>query len=184
MIQRIDIIMDNNEYKMVHGDINLSQWVVAIKNESIVATCLSNANKSRERAFVFPVQEGSLFLYNSSYDFYAFFRSAKNQEILDRMSIIKIHSVKDNTIQILTKSMNGVETDPIVKLHNVYLDNGSTRIKVIKDRDNELKLITRIYKTVDPSIPSFVIQKGKDDKSNILYLDRNFNVKDIDEFIP
>ena len=183
MIQRLDIILNKNNFVIIQNE-DIPNWVVTIKNNMIVATALSNANKNRDRAFLFPAQEGSLFLYNSSFDFYAFFRNAKNQEILDRANIIRVHSVKSNTVQIISKELNGKELEPIIKIHNMKIEKGSEKTRVIRDSSKELKIITRVYKSIDPSIPSFIIQKGKDDKSNILYLDRNFNVKDIDNLLP
>ena len=182
MIQRLDIILNKNEFMIVQNEI-IPNWVVTIKNNMIVATALSNANKNRDRAFLFPAQEGSLFLYNSSFDFYAFFRNAKNQEILDRMNIIRVHSVKGNSVQIISKEVNGKEVEPILKIYNMEIEKGSEKIRVIRDSSKELKIVTRVYKSIDPSIPSFIIQKGKDEKSNILYLDRFFNIKDIEEYL-
>ena len=70
MITRINIVKENSEFKIQNKNEIPKNWILEIKNQKLFAISLSNANLERDRINEFNLEEGSLFLFNSSRDFY------------------------------------------------------------------------------------------------------------------
>ena len=80
----------------------LKNWSITANAEctEIIVICNSKANKSKERITRFPMKEGSLFLYNSTNDWYCYFRDMDFQAILDKVHIDTIISTYKDDIVI------------------------------------------------------------------------------------
>ena len=94
MITRINLVKDENGEIVFQNKEDIPKnWVVECKENLLVAVGLSKANPKRERITLFPVKEGSLFLHNSSFDYYCYFRDKELQKILDKYGIQKIVAI-------------------------------------------------------------------------------------------
>ena len=81
MITRINFVKDENGEIVFQNKEDIPKnWVVECKENLLVAVGLSKANPKRERITLFPVKEGSLFLHNSSFDYYCYFRDKELQK--------------------------------------------------------------------------------------------------------
>lgn len=191
MIKRIDIRKEEGEYQLflieeggekILDNSNLKNWIIEIKSNQLIVVGLSNANKHKDRIQFYPLQEGSLFLYNSTYNWYSFFRKKENQELFDKYNLVKAINV-NKIIELEFQFDNGVCINPIQYI------NGFTPIRLSKS-DFEVvteKGTTNFYSIVfkwTGDINSYIIQTGKNDKSNLLYLNATtklLSLENIDE---
>lgn len=108
--RRIDIRLDsNNKYYVeenkdfiIQSDndfIKLTSfnWIIIINHHDryIYIESLSKAKSTRTNKFYVKLSEGSLFLYNSTTDWYWYFREKEIQEFLDEFNIGKLISIPD-----------------------------------------------------------------------------------------
>lgn len=87
------VIVDGIEHvfpnDMPHQHFQLGSWTLTVTKRYIKIFCSSKA-KEKRRNFKIELRSGSLFLYNSTTNWYWYFRSAEVQEILDKLNIDKM----------------------------------------------------------------------------------------------
>ncbi|GAB7387380.1 hypothetical protein BSNK01_12160 [Bacillaceae bacterium] len=74
--------------------VQVHTWDLKIENEKIIAVSRSRAAKKKR--YVFPLKNGTLFLYNGTGDAYAYFRERAFQDFLDRFGLTKIVQTDPN----------------------------------------------------------------------------------------
>lgn len=141
-------------------------WVIEIFQEEgfFRVTSLSKAS-DKNPVTEFPLKEGSLFLRNHTYNFYAFFRDRKEQSLMDHFDIIKVVVLpegEDPSIHI--SEINSEVVTPIVYMRGVEI----TEVKNLEfDVTDESKTMnSSIVKFRFTDDRGFIIQKlyKRDDK--------------------
>lgn len=101
-------------------------WIIDIKLNRLWIISLSNAKPEPvERMFNLPVQDGSLFLHNSTHDWYYYFRNKNLQDILDKWGITRM--IVTNTV-MATVILNKQTMKPVSL---VYIDEEGPLTNVI-----------------------------------------------------
>ena len=182
MIRRIDVVKNEyGEFEMIYeGEIltsssKLKNWIIEIKDNQLFCIGLSNANKTNERIKIYKLEEGSLFLMNSSYNWYSYFRKKDVQKKLDKYNIIKCKNCSE-FVKIVIDNENttiktyGYNLKEVVK--NVTL-NG-------ENEETSVSVYSLIFKKDNLSSNPFILQKGKNEKSYILYMDNQSSIESIE----
>lgn len=184
MITRINFVKnENNEIVIQKNSTIPKNWLVEIKNNQIITVGLSKANPDREKINSFNLEEGSLFLYNSSFDFYCYFRNKETQDILDKYGIQKVVAI-EHQLNLTLHVINGEVTNPILYKNGFELINSEKSGFVVKDDNREyfqVKLDFRRTHQVN-EVP-FLIQMGKDEFNNILYIGKGKTLTEFDQTI-
>lgn len=182
MIRRIDVVKnEDGDYELVFdGEVldsgsKIKNWIIEIKFQQIFCVGLSNARKTDERIKIYPLEEGSLFLYNSSYNWYSYFRKNEIQDVLDKFNIIKCKSCDSDYVKIVIENYSP-DNIPQFKVFGYELYD---IIQNIESEDEEiteeitLRGKTLVFKKEWMAKNSFILQKGKNEESYILYMDRD-----------
>lgn len=221
MIRRIDIIKKNFENQIIYqiidknkniiGDNNLEfiiyeNWIITFdKNNKIILYSTSKA-KIKNNKYIYNLIEGSLFLVNSSTDFYSFFRKKKIQDFLDLYNIDKLSILSDkNTIAIknfffrnkITKEKIDIEI--VSKMENMNLLLPLNNYEVFSDNTGEILYSENIYiynnsildknnielieELLSIKSENYIFTKSYNSKNdiyhNILYLSKNISIENI-----
>ena len=184
MITRLNIIRNSqNELILENPDLIPKNWILEIKDNKIYTVGLSKANSKRERISMYDLKEGSLFLHNSSFDFYSYFRDKETQSILDKYGIQKMVAIENNLF-ITLHVVNGKVTNPILYLHGFNLINTEKSNFNITDENNEyFQVKLEFIRDRNVSIIPYLIQMGKDEYNNILYIGKGKTLEELDQYI-
>ena len=184
MITRLNLIRNSqNEIVLENPDLIPKNWILEIKDNKIYIVGLSKANSKRERISLFDLKEGSLFLHNSSFDFYAYFRDKDTQSILDKYGIQKMVAI-ENSLFITLHVVNGKVTNQIIYLNGFNLINTEKSNFNITDENNEyFQVKLEFLRDRNISQISYLIQMGKDEYNNILYIGKGKTLEDLDKYI-
>lgn len=184
MITRLNLIRNSqNEIVLENPDLIPKNWILEIKDNKIYTVGLSKANSKRERISLFDLKEGSLFLHNSCFDFYAYFRDKDTQSILDKYGIQKMVAI-ENSLFITLHVVNGKVTNPILYLNGFNLINTEKSNFNITDENNEyFQVKLEFLRDRNISQISYLIQMGKDEYNNILYIGKGKTLEDLDKYI-
>lgn len=109
MITRIDI----KDGSIVLPESIPDNWIVEIKLNRLWVVALSNAKKTNKRVTSIPVQDGSLFLQNSTHDWYYYFRVSALQTILDKYKINRIIANRKVVVTVCIDTVTGKLIEPI-----------------------------------------------------------------------
>ena len=95
MIKRLDLRNVNGKWEF-EGK-HPKNWIIEIFQEEgfFRVTALSKAT-NKDPVTEFPLIEGSLFLKNHTFNFYAFFRERREQSIMDAFNIVKVVVPNEN----------------------------------------------------------------------------------------
>ena len=117
MIKRIDIRKINGEWTLM--DECPRNWIIEIleSTNQIRAIGLSRATE-KDPNFYFPLVEGSLFLRNHTFNFYAFFRERAEQQIMDKFDILKVVVLEED--KKVTFYEVEVEAQESIHNHNAW----------------------------------------------------------------
>lgn len=109
-------------------------WKIRFRNDSMELYCSSKA-KQKRRNFRVSIRSGSLFLYNTTYNWYWNFRSAKVQKMLDEFKIDRMINVDTTIVSISTvfKMEDGKRKE--------YQDEKYQTIKYFSDDLGDYKVI-------------------------------------------
>lgn len=165
MIKRIDIRKINGEWTLM--DECPRNWIIEIleDKQQIRAIGLSRATE-KDPNFYFPLVEGSLFLRNHTFNFYAFFREKAEQQIMDTFGILKVVVLEENKkdyIHITEVNMDIMT--PIVYMRGVDIVD-------VKNMDFELQDDSKTMRT------SMVKVKFNDERGFIIQKCYNRNGRD------
>lgn len=180
MIQRVNIIKKDGEYKLEFPNGKIPNWLIGIYNGTLGFMAFSKAGKGKEFAWRIKCQEGSLFLANNTNNFYWYFRERENQEILDRYGIIKVINTEFPQFELHLRYKDGKEINPIIKCNG-----NAVHSEEVSTNKTEKKYGVNTVKKVQCLVPyegGYAIQKGKDNQSNVLYL-YNITIKDFAELV-
>ncbi len=119
MIKRLDLRNVNGKWEF-EGK-HPKNWIIEIFQEEgfFRVTALSKAT-NKDPVTEFPLIEGSLFLKNHTFNFYAFFRERKEQSIMDTFNIVKVlvpNEKLENRLYIT--EVNGEIITPIIYMRSV-----------------------------------------------------------------
>ena len=180
MITRINLVKnEHNEIIIQNKEDIPKNWIVEIKNNQLIVVGLSKANPNRERVNLFELKEGSLFLYNSSFDFYCYFRKIEIQDILYEYGIQKVVAI-EHKLNLTLHIINGEVTNPILYLNGFECVNSEKSGFVVKNDNKEYFQVKLDFRrTHQVSEVPFLIQQGKDEYNNILYIGKG---KTLEEF--
>ena len=181
MITRINLVKDENGEIVFQNKEDIPKnWVVECKENLLVAVGLSKANPKRDRITLFPVKEGSLFLHNSSFDYYCYFRDKELQKILDKHGIQKIVTI-EHTLFITLHVVNGKVINPILYMNGFEcIDSEKTSFITDSNGQEYFQIKLEFIRQRTISDIHFLIQMGKDENNNILYLGKGTLVEDFD----
>lgn len=161
----------------------LKNWVLEIKKDNLIVVGLSKANKTKDRIQFYPLKEGSLFLYNSTYNWYSYFREKEIQEVFDTHNIIKCINIWKQTVLVHCTFINGISINPVTKIL------GYQPIKIYKNENDQkhdntgtLENIHILY-LLNEGDKGLIVQKGKHSDSNIVYIDDNISLCDLDWYL-
>ena len=181
MITRIDIIQVDDNFQIRNKEDIPKNWLVEIKEKKLFVVGLSNANPERERVSEFSLKEGSLFLFNSSRDFYCYFRNKEIQDIFDEFNIIKMTSITDR-VYVTLHVENGKVTNPITRINGFNIKERVKSSFKIVDGDKEYFQVLFIFEpSKNVSEIPFILQKGINNDNETLYLLKNKTVKEFYE---
>ena len=96
IIENFDKSINYTKEKNEDLVITLDNWDLTITDTTILINAKSRAKNKRCRNFAIDLEEGSLFLYNSSTNWYWYFRPKILQDKLDELKIDRIISIKDD----------------------------------------------------------------------------------------
>jgi hypothetical protein len=192
--KRIDIVVYNGQVRVepVQGYaevqpkdgkylITTGSWSILVSPESINIYCSSKAIKKRNR-FKIATMNGSLFLYNSTNNWYWYFRKKKLQFILDvnkvdNVKMCETHvvelpccvSLKDNVI-----SESSIEKSPSLKYDgdNVTAVLDKTNM-IIDSDDSSIAMVTIKFKFDKFLIVEFLPNHRK------LFIHKNYRIEDL-----
>jgi hypothetical protein len=113
--------MKINELYVKNFFINDSMWDISIDDDIITIISKSKAKKKKTNKFVRPIEEGSYFFYNSTTNWYWYFRPRTMQDLLDRFSIdrmipaegdieLEIYAIKDENDKIIPSDFDLIPT--------------------------------------------------------------------------
>ena len=178
MITRINLVKDENGEIVFQNKEDIPKnWVVECKENLLVAVGLSKANPKRERITLFPVKEGSLFLHNSSFDYYCYFRDKELQKILDKYGIQKIVAI-EHTLFITLHVVNGKVINPILYMNGFEcIDSEKTSFITDSNGQDYFQIKLEFIRQRTISDIHFLIQMGKDEKNDF------FNIISIAYFL-
>ena len=180
MIQRVNIIRENGEYKLKFPNGRIPNWLVGIYKDTLGFMAFSKAGKGKEFAWRIKCQEGSLFLANNTNNFYWYFREKENQRILDKLGIIKVINTEFPVFELHFRYVSGNITNPIIEGNGsiVYSEETCTNKTEKKYGVDTAEKVSYLV----PKDGGYAIQKGKDDQSKVLYL-YNITIKDFAKLI-
>lgn len=221
MIRRIDIIKKNFKNQIIYqlfdknkniiGDSNsksiiYENWIITFdKNNKLILYSTSKA-KIKNNKYIYNLIEGSLFLVNSSVDFYSFFRKKNIQNFLDLYNIDKLSILSDkNTLVVknfffrdkITKEKIDIEIisrmknmDILLPLNNneVFSDNTgkiifSENIYIYNNSildENNIELVEEMLSIKSENYIFTKTYNSKNDSyHNILYLSKNISIENI-----
>lgn len=182
MIRRIDVVKNEyGEFEMIYeGEIltsssKLKNWIIEIKDNQLFCIGLSNANKTNERIKIYKLEEGSLFLMNSSYNWYSYFRKKNMQEKLDKFNIIKCKNCNE-FVKIVIDS-----EDAVIKTYGYKLKDVVKNVTLKgDDEQTTLSVYSLIFKKDYLVSNPFILQRGKNEESYILYMDNQSDIENIE----
>lgn len=184
MITRINLVKnEHNEIIIQNKEDIPKNWIVEIKNNQLIVVGLSKANPNRERTSFFDLQEGVLSLHNSSFDFYCYFRSKEIQDILDKYYIQKVVSIEHKLI-ITLHIINGEVTNPVIYKNGFQLVDSEKSGFVITDGKQEYFQVKLDFRRTNKvaEVP-FLIQQGKNEFNNTLYIGKGKTLEEFDATI-
>ncbi len=182
MIRRIDVVKNEyGEFEMIYeGEIltsssKLKNWIIEIKDNQLFCIGLSNANKTNERIKIYKLEEGSLFLMNSSYNWYSYFRNKNMQEKLDKFNIIKCKNCNEFVKIVIDNE------DAVIKTYGYKLKDAVKNV-TLKGDDGQttLSVYSLIFKKDYLVSNPFILQRGKNEESYILYMDNQSDIENIE----
>lgn len=182
MIRRIDVVKNEyGEFEMIYeGEIltsssKLKNWIIEIKDNQLFCIGLSNANKTNERIKIYKLEEGSLFLMNSSYNWYSYFRKKDVQKKLDKYNIIKCKNCNE-FVKIVIDS-----EDAVIKTYGYKLKDVVKNVTLKgDDEQTTLSVYSLIFKKDYLVSNPFILQRGKNEESYILYMDNQSDIENIE----
>ena len=183
MITRINIVKENSEFKIQNKNEIPKNWILEIKNQKLFAISLSNANLERDRINEFNLEEGSLFLFNSSRDFYCYFRKKEIQDIFDQFNIVKMISISDR-LYVTLHIENGKVTNPITHINGFNIIEKNKSNFKITDGDKEyFQVLLILEPTRNISEITYIKKKGINNENQVLYLFKDKNIFDFQEAV-
>ena len=169
-----EVVTDNEQPK------ELKNWILEIKKDKLIVVGLSNANKNKDRIISYPLKEGSLFLYNSTYNWYSYFREKEIQNTFDKYKIIKCVHVYKSTFLLHFIINDGIVNNPITHI------SGFNPVKIYKsefesvDENGVKKSYAQILFELKEGEKGLIVQKGKNSDSNIIYISDSISLYDLD----
>lgn len=168
MLTRINIDKDDSGNLIVLNPENIpSNWVIDIFSDYIRVISLSNANTKRERITKYDPVPGSLFLYNSTTDFYSFYRTKEVQTLMDKYLITKIVKVKPNEEILILDKINRIR-------YAEGFDFLGIKSTITDDTGKEVATLKK-YKLNSNSKRNFIVTEYLDNKFT-LYTKENWNI--------
>ena len=159
MIQRVNIVKENGEYKLKFPNGRIPNWLVGIYKDTLGFMAFSKAGKGKEFAWRIKCQEGSLFLANNTNNFYWYFREKENQRILDKLGIIKVINTEFPVFELHFRYTSGTITNPIIEGNGniVYSEETSTN----KLRRNTVLILLKKLVIWSRKMAATPFKKGK-----------------------
>lgn len=182
MLRRFDIRNENGRWRVkgLTKNTNLNNWSLGIDERRglLLVGSTSKAKNTIFKNIAYDLEEGTLWLHNTSDEFYSSFKPKKIQDVLDQFNVLTITPIKvGRRFQIPIYEMDGKITNPVTEMKDAKFISKSVYIEG-QTKKAEHMVISWVN-IICLTAGAYLFQTTK--KGVYLYLEENTKVEQLAE---